>query len=130
MAKTIKILGITLAVLFVLLLALYWSGYGGRLALSMFVAANGPDGNFDPARVAPAPDYSAEINWAALPGKADPSDLVPSGVAPPAESRPVDTFFIHPTGFSECGRLDIADGSGFRDRRKHAVDDGQSGQCL
>ncbi len=103
MGRVTRILGITFGVIFVLLLGLYWSGYGGRLAMSLFVAANGPDGSFDPARTAPAPDYADPVNWAALPEKADPSDLVPAGVAPPAGVMPVDTFFIHPTGFLSAG---------------------------
>ena len=38
-------------------------------------------------------DYADESNWAALPGKVDPSDLVPVGVAPAPDDVPVDTLF-------------------------------------
>jgi hypothetical protein len=97
--KVIKGFGIALAALLVLLVGLYWSGYGGRLAMSLFVATNGPAGSFDPAQTTPAPDYSDEDNWAALPSKSDPSDLVPEGVQAKSAASPVDTFFIHPTGY-------------------------------
>ena len=99
MRKLVKVLGVSLAVLFVALLGLYWSGYGGQLAMSLFVATSGPPGSFDPEDAVPAPDYADETFWAALPGKTDPADLVPAGVEPATEELPVDTFFIHPTGF-------------------------------
>ncbi len=98
MRKLLKVLGIGLAALVVVVLGLYWSGYGGQLAMSAFLAANAPDGEFDPALAAQKPDYSETDNWAALPSKDDPSDLVPAGVVQSSDSRPVDTFFIHPTG--------------------------------
>ncbi len=103
MSKVIKGIGIALTVVLVLLVGLYWSGYGGQIAMFLFVAANGPDGTFEPEQAAPAPDYSDEVNWAALPSKADPSDLVPEGVATPAGAMPADTFFIHPTGYLSPG---------------------------
>jgi hypothetical protein len=98
MGRGIRILGIALVVVVAALLGLYWSGYGGQLAMSAFLAANAPAGEFDPALAAPEPDYSQQENWAALPIKADPSDLVPAGEEAPIGPRPIDTFFIHPTG--------------------------------
>ena len=73
MRKLFKVLGITLAVICVALLGVYWSGYGGQLAMSLFVATSGPPGAFAPEDAVPAPDYADESNWAALPGKVDPS---------------------------------------------------------
>lgn len=98
MKKVFKVVGIGLAGIVVVLLGLYWSGYGGQLAMSAFVSANAPDGEFDPALAAPAPNYVDPGNWAALPFKADPSDLVPANVPGHSGDRTVDTFFIHPTG--------------------------------
>ena len=99
MNKALKMVGIGLTVLVVVLLGLYWSGYGGQLAMSVFLAANAPEGDFDPALAAPAPNYSDAVNWAALPLRTDPSDLVPAGVSNQPGPKAVDTFFIHPTGF-------------------------------
>jgi hypothetical protein len=98
-SKVFKVLGTGLAVIVVVLLGLYWSGYGGQLAMSAFLAANAPAGDFDPKQAAPTPNYSERVNWAALPFEADPSDLVPAGVDGHSGARTVDTFFIHPTGF-------------------------------
>ena len=98
MGRGVRILGIALVVVVIAVLGLYWSGYGGQLAMSAFLAANAPAGEFDPALAAPAPDYSQQVNWAALPAKADPSDLVPAGEVAPIGPMPIDTFFIHPTG--------------------------------
>jgi hypothetical protein len=98
MRKVFKVLGIGLAGIVVVLLGLYWSGYGGQLAMSAFVAANAPAGEFDPALARPAPNYAEPDSWAALPFKIDPSDLIPAGVAGHSGGRMVDTFFIHPTG--------------------------------
>ncbi|MEM1113134.1 MAG: DUF3089 domain-containing protein [Pseudomonadota bacterium] len=47
--------------------------------------------------VAPAaPDYHQDRFWAALPGKASPARLLPSGESAPALA-PADVFYIHPT---------------------------------
>ena len=99
MRKAVKVLGIGLVGVVSVLLGLYWSGYGGQLAMSAFLAANAPAGDFDPTLAAPAPDYSDPGNWAALPFVLDPADLVPAGVDRHSGDRQVDTFFIHPTGF-------------------------------
>ena len=51
------------------------------------------------ADVSPAPDYSDETNWAALPGRQDAADWVPenSGLTDNQDSAKADVFFIHPT---------------------------------
>ena len=98
--KVIKGVGLALGAVLVVLVGLYFSGYGGSLAMSAFVAFNAPAGNFDPANAAPPPDYTNENNWAALPGKNDPADLIPAGIEADNDGvLAVDTFFIHPTGF-------------------------------
>jgi hypothetical protein len=98
--KTFKTIAIILALLFSILTGLYLSGYGGDLAMQAFLAYNKPEGKFDPAVTADSPDYSDASNWAALPGKQDLADLVPEGVESWAQgAHPIDTFFIHPTGY-------------------------------
>ncbi len=98
--KALRILGIALAALVVIGIGLYVSGYGGTLLWQGFLAYNSPSGNFDPAQAVTAPDYGDAANWAALPDKSDPADLAPIGVTvPPQGQQPVDTFFIHPTGY-------------------------------
>ncbi|MCB1646352.1 MAG: DUF3089 domain-containing protein [Pseudomonadales bacterium] len=87
--------------LILLVAALSFSGLLNRAMLQLFVLYKGPDGEFDPARTAPAPDYRLQENWAALPDKSDPADLTPAGI--PATTiqgeAPADVFFIHPTGY-------------------------------
>lgn len=95
-----KRLGIGAAALAAIVLMLTVTGYGGQLFFMAFIAYNSPPGEFDPEIAAPAPDYSLEHNWAALPSRRDLADLVPSGVDSPLQGElPVDVFFIHPTGF-------------------------------
>jgi len=96
----IKVVGIWLGVLVVALVGLYFSGYGERLAWQAFLAYNTPSGDFDPATAVAAPDYGDPTNWSALPEKSDPADLVPAGIEANTQGQqPVDTFFIHPTGY-------------------------------
>ncbi|MFL0796898.1 MAG: DUF3089 domain-containing protein [Cellvibrionaceae bacterium] len=60
-----------------------------------------PDHAFDPARAVAAPDYADAVNWAALPGVEDHSDMQPAGTTDGLLNgeTPVDVFFIHPTGY-------------------------------
>jgi len=80
------------------------SGVGGDLFFKAFLAYGKPAGVFNPDDAVAAPDYGLEKNWAALPTKQDPADLVPTGIEVlPQGSHPVDVFFIHPTGFLSAG---------------------------
>lgn len=48
--------------------------------------------------VPPAPDYSKEENWAALPTKKDPADQVPDNKLADAQATAkADVFFVYPT---------------------------------
>ena len=58
-----------------------------------------PDRHFDASTVPPAPDYSSEQCWAALPTRKDESDLVPAGAADSQADARADVFYIHPTGY-------------------------------
>ena len=65
--KALKILAVIVGLLVVITTGLVVSGYGGALFFMAFHALNKPEGDFDPAMTSPAPDYSQQVNWAALP---------------------------------------------------------------
>ncbi|NVJ69855.1 MAG: DUF3089 domain-containing protein [Alphaproteobacteria bacterium] len=48
---------------------------------------------------APAPDYTSDDAWAALPGKTSTALLQPEGVLKPAMVPEVDVFYVHPTTY-------------------------------
>ncbi len=56
---------------------------------------------FDEAKAPPAPDYTLDGSWAALPGRTDLADVVPagSGLTDNQANADVDVFFIHPTTY-------------------------------
>ena len=98
--KIVKRISVGLGVIALTLIGLYFSGYGGDLAFRAFLKYSQPSSEFDANTAVAEPEYSDAINWAALPGKNDPADLVPEGVGEPLQGEhPVDVFFIHPTGF-------------------------------
>ena len=98
--KIVKRIGIGLGVVALISIGLYYSGYGGDLAFRAFLVYSQPASEFEAVSAVPEPDYNDAINWAALPEKNDPADLVPMGVNGPDQGeQPADVFFIHPTGF-------------------------------
>jgi len=102
--KTLKIIGVSTAILIAVIGGLWVSGLGGQFLFWSFTQMNEPAGEFDPADAVAPPDYALAVNWAALPTKQDPADLVPAGIAvSPQGDYPVDVFFIHPTGFLTSG---------------------------
>jgi hypothetical protein len=56
---------------------------------------------YDAKLAPPAPDYTSDDAWAALPGRKDNADLVPpgSGLTDDQAAAQVDVFFIHPTTY-------------------------------
>jgi len=60
-----------------------------------------PWSGFDAASAPPAPDYTKDDAWAALPSVADNADVVPpdSGATDNQASAGIDVFFIHPTTY-------------------------------
>lgn len=102
--KRLKLTGILPAVILLIGVCLYVTGYGANLAGMAFFTYHEPDGAFDPEKAVAPPAYSNNAYWASLPSMVDPADLVPAGIsAEPQGERPVDTFFIHPTGFLTSG---------------------------
>ena len=98
--KIVKGISLGLGVIVVVLIGLYFSGYGGDLAFRAFLVYSQPANEFDANTAVAQPDYSDTVNWAALPEVNDPADLVPEGVRRDEQGEhPVDVFFIHPTGF-------------------------------
>ncbi|BFM17018.1 DUF3089 domain-containing protein [Maricurvus nonylphenolicus] len=82
-------------------MALLGSIYNDQLSALYSITFEKPDDKFDPTLAARKPDYSNPANWAALPTKSDPADLIPQGIddADIQGEAPVDAFFIHPTGY-------------------------------
>jgi len=80
--------------------SLFALGRGDLLLLTAGMLLGAPDKPFNTAQTVAAPDYSNDMYWAALPGSVDLADLTPEGVGGSGlnEPRPVDVFFIHPTG--------------------------------
>ena len=97
----LKYVGIVVGVVVAIVAGLAATGKLGPLLFASFVYFNGPDHEFDPALAVAAPDYADEINWAALPTKDDPADIVPLNVEPAFEqgAAPIDVIFLHPTGY-------------------------------
>lgn len=66
-----------------------------------------PKGDFDPARVPKAPDYSNIDNWAAHPDKKDPADRTPlPSIADRQSNAAVDVFFLYPTTYTGTNRYE------------------------
>lgn len=102
--KALKLTGIVFGIFLLIGAGLYVTGYGAKLAGMAFVFYHKPSGHFNPELAVSAPDYNNAAFWAALPTTADPADLVPAGIATSSQGeRPIDTFFIHPTGFLTAG---------------------------
>ncbi len=90
-----------------------------RILLLLTIAAlfscnnhNPPKFAFDASVVPPAPDYSQQVSWAALPGMKDSADSTPPGVSPEKEENAAaDVFFIHPTTLNggDVWNADLAD---------------------
>ncbi len=96
----LKKLGITAIIVVAILSLLFITGLAGQFVGWVFYNLNKPSGDFDASQTVAAPDYSNSINWSARPERDDPADLVPEGVKVGRQgSLPVDTFFIHPTGY-------------------------------
>ncbi len=97
--KAGRVVGAVIATLVLITFGVVVTGIGGDLFFRGFVAYNKPAGDFDPGDAVAAPDYGLTQNWASLPSLDDPADQTPEGIQMPSKkTRPVDVFFIHPTG--------------------------------
>lgn len=92
---------IILAIILVIV-ALGLSAYLYRFELLAFMVT--PSGDFEAARVPPAPVYSDPATWMALPDKQDPADQLPKGAVPgDNQARALaDVFYIHPTTYIDA----------------------------
>jgi len=72
------------------------------LSISFFISCNvHPKNEYLPTRIPNAPDYSQEVNWAALPDRKDLADSLPSILMKDIQlNAEVDVFFIHPTTYT------------------------------
>ena len=67
------------------------------IALTFISCATTPKGGYADLGPPPAPDYSKERFWAALPQRADEADRSLPGHPEEQASAAVDVFFLHPT---------------------------------
>ena len=75
--------------------ALYmFNEYLDRYALGIQLR---PDTSFAETPAPPAPDYTQEAYWAALPNKLENADFAPAGHEDRQTAARVDAFFVHPT---------------------------------
>ena len=95
MRRVLSIVGGLLLVVIAAAAAIYFSGN----TLTVIVWLNKPNHGWEPSLHVPDPDYAQATSWAALPGKPSLADSVPAGVNVLPGERPVDVFFIHPTGY-------------------------------
>jgi hypothetical protein len=66
----------------------------------IFISRVKPTYHFDIAKAPPAPDYSKDLSWAALPTKKSEADLIPAGGGTDNQATArADVFYIHPTGY-------------------------------
>jgi hypothetical protein len=91
----LKLCGGFVAILVVVCAGIFFTGNTFNVLLAILKPHHG----FDLSKKGPAPDYADPANWASLPEKDDPADLVPEGVTTRKNEAPVDVFFIHPTGY-------------------------------
>ncbi len=89
------------ALIVIAVIGLYATGRGNMISIVVAAVFYSPDLPFEAADAVEPPDYSDLASWAALPFSKDLADMRPSGIGDPdiQGSAPVDTFFIHPTGF-------------------------------
>ena len=96
-----SILGLSASILVLIASIIWFGGLWGHLYFWSFFKLNEPRGKFYASNAVEAPDYHLEQNWAALPTKADPADLVPAGVEVALQGEhEVDVFFYPSNGFS------------------------------
>jgi hypothetical protein len=95
MRRTLIVLFAIAALVVAAIAGLYFTG---NLLVAMAWVFQ-PKHGWDMARKASPPDYATDAAWAALPSRPGLTGLVPEGVAPPPKDRPVDVFFVHPTGY-------------------------------
>lgn len=62
-------------------------------------SSNRPEHSFVDMPVPPAPDYTNELNWAALPQTKDMADRTPDGQQDNQADAIADVFFVHPTTY-------------------------------
>jgi hypothetical protein len=97
-----RILGWLFAIVLVLagiVAAIYFTGN----TMTVMVWLTKPSHGWDLTKKAPAPDYAQADSWAARPGQESLAQFVPDGLANDTGERPVDVFFVHPTGYLNGG---------------------------
>jgi hypothetical protein len=72
------------------------------LACLLAFSACRPFVDFEKSKQYPAPEYSQETNWIALPWRYDVADMTPAGCSIPEkqDSAAVDVFYLYPTVYN------------------------------
>jgi hypothetical protein len=82
----------------VVVLGVFGFIYRGPLMMAVGFYYMAPGHDFTEQAPAPAPDYTKDTSWAALPGREDSADVIPTGLTLDANAKvAVDVFFVHPT---------------------------------
>jgi hypothetical protein len=92
-----KIMIFIAAIIFVLLVLVAIIMLNGE---RIFIRSVRPPHHFDLVKAPPAPDYSKDDFWAAIPTKKSEANLVPPGGGTDSQAlAKADVFYIHPTGY-------------------------------
>ena len=84
----------------VVVLGVFGFIYRGPLMMAVGFYYMAPGHDFTEQAPAPAPDYTKDTSWAALPGREDSADVIPTGLTLDVNAKvAVDVFFVHPTTF-------------------------------
>lgn len=89
------LLAIAAVIVLILIGGIIYTSYQATFLRFAFV----PSHPIAEEELAPAPDYSSDAAWAALPGKQSSASQLPEGVMQIAQVPEVDVFYIHPTTY-------------------------------
>ncbi len=73
--------------------------FRGKIVGAMIKSKMSPKNDFAQYTPPPAPDYSTDTSWAALPQTKDGADFIPEGLIAAGDVSDIAVFFIHPTTY-------------------------------
>ena len=85
---------------FLLVLVILGFVFKGKIVYALIKANIAPEQSFTNSTPPPAPDYSSDTSWAALPQTQEGADFTPKELASSAAPHEAAVFFIHPTTFT------------------------------
>ena len=90
--------GIRIALVLLALLVLGFV-FRGKIVTALTKSYMAPKQDFASYAPPPAPDYSTDSGWAALPQTQDGADITHPGLTAPSGTTDVAVFFVHPTTY-------------------------------